>query len=82
MSHSLSSLIPHVRALSLAENITTFIVLTTVKKKLEMLAEVLDLADAQEQPLRCTGALASIVENQIAELERLCDRLCPESLEA
>ncbi|MDE6735354.1 MAG: hypothetical protein K2J64_07825 [Desulfovibrio sp.] len=81
MSHSLPSLIPHVRALSLAENITAFIVLTTVRKKLEMLAEVLDLADAQGEPLRCTGALAGIVENQIAELERLCDKLCPVALE-
>lgn len=82
MANSLCSCIPHVRALSLAENITAFIVLTTVKGKLEMLSELLDLADAQNQPLRCTGALAGIVENQIAELERICAKLCPETVES
>lgn len=82
MATSLQARIYNARPLSRADNVSAFLILTTVRQKLELLSEFLDLADALDQPLRSTHALGSIVDDQIVALERLCDRLCPESLEA
>lgn len=82
MASSLQSRISHARPLSRAENVTTFLIIAAVRQKLEMLSEFLDLADALDQPLRSTHALGSIVDDQIVALDRLCDQLCPESVEA
>lgn len=77
MYSSLESCMPHIRPLPWEGSVTAFIILSGVRKRLEMLSEVLEMADAHEEPLRCLGVLAGIMESQIVELERVCGRLCP-----
>ncbi len=66
------------RALSQMESITAFISLHGISENLAMLSEVLELAHKSRTRLYSMRQLARFLDDQIWELGKVLETLCPE----